>query len=580
MTEEEKKKKSDEEKKKNLDEKMEELKKPKREYFKRFANKDRAETIYQQVLIILPGAGYNVIDECMNYNEEEKKHFHFKNGYYDFKDDTFKERTANNYTTVCLKYKYKEIDENIQAKMDIIYNDLKKIHPNEKALKAFLHWTGYCLTGYTEEEKMLYNVGITASNGKSTKTEFGNKCFPCYWCNIDSKAFNKDNNTPDKTFQKLLSKPMRKLTIEEGKFNEKSFNVNLWKQHVSGNSITVKPLYQPEIHIPSVHYKLEVNSNYEFDLGDIDEGVKRRGIQLQHNSQFFKDENKVDVENHKYLADKDMIVKFNNDDYKLAYFHLLKEYAVKYTNNKQLEIPDAYTEAFKGSTNWVQDLIHDVFQIDASLNQRYTKLIKKNKLQKDKLKELTENEKDKLKKLNENEKEKLKKVKEQMYEYIEEYDDVENFFNEIGVFEDDCFESSHYDDYYKEFEDLESKIKPKSKLNTKDEQKNFIMKRCFFDTLYEKNNKRYNFSSYEKQNLAQIWNRKKWVVLVNTNEKNKKMYGIKFKNKDQSIMKYAKIYKDDKEFDSMVEKYKFKRDKGDITQEEYEDIMKYTDVDE
>ncbi len=317
-------------------------------FINKYTEQNKISGMYSMVKTMLPSKKFNMINRHMDYNEESKYKFHFKNGCYNFKLDKFVARTSRDYVTKVLDYNYKEVDEvdGVKEKMKEIKEMIKKIHPNKDERDFFMRWTGYCLTGYTNLQKFLYNVGKKAGNGKSTLTDIGCSCFPLYWTKMDSKVFNKDNATADKTLQRLIDNPYRRIWLEEVKATKDAIDINKLKDFTAGGSKTIKPMYKKEVCLNDIHAKFEINTNYEPNHPD-DKGIARRGITQYYNS-LFKQVKKDDFKKHIYKADGNLVGKFDKTVYKLAYFHVFKKYAVECVENKGIiKIPPHLEANFK-----------------------------------------------------------------------------------------------------------------------------------------------------------------------------------------------------------------------------------------
>ena len=73
----------------------------------------------------------------------------------------------------------------------------------------------------------------------------------------------------------------------------------------------------------------------------------RRGIQTPFESEFV-DDGTEDPAIHRYKDDKgEFTMKFKNDVFKLAFFHLLQPYATRYCKEMALRIPKSFSAGFK-----------------------------------------------------------------------------------------------------------------------------------------------------------------------------------------------------------------------------------------
>lgn len=267
----------------------------------------------------------------------------FKNGVYDLKNNEFRQRTRKDYCSFSLGYDYNnEINNTI---MDEIKNILLNICNDDQEYFTFMmDWLGYCLTGETREQKTLFMIGHTASNGKSTIAHIFNLIFDAYSMKLDRRTFNSNYSKSHKQLAGIKYK--RFLYIEE--LERSNLNVELLKDIVDGKNIENEVMYGTSENI-QIYGKLNLISNHD-PIFKSDEGVKRRGLCMIFKNKFVE---KYDFEEtHKgvYLLDPKLISKFENDDYKVQFINLLLPHAHRYYN-KGLQIPVPIRKQFKDIAN-------------------------------------------------------------------------------------------------------------------------------------------------------------------------------------------------------------------------------------
>ena len=109
------------------------------------------------------------------------------------------------------------------------------------------------------------------------------------------------------------------------------------------------------------HCKLSAASNNDPNIKGGTKGTFRRGVQTPFTSEFV-DDGTENAAIHRYKDDKGKFTyKFNDDAYKLAFFHLLLPHAINYCNNG-LTIPKQYRDAFKRNIE-DRDPFSEVFDI-------------------------------------------------------------------------------------------------------------------------------------------------------------------------------------------------------------------------
>ena len=250
----------------------------------------------------------------------------FKNGYVDLSNGKFAKRNETDYYSKCLDYDYTDL------KSDKIIKEIKSIFKNicnddDDLLKFNFSWLGYCLTGETREQKSLFIVGHTASNGKSTTSKIFSSAFPCYCYKIAPETFSKNYGKVHKQLSNC--KGIRYVYLEE--LDKDSINTSLYKDIVDGDIINNEVLFATLEKI-TILFKLNCISNHEPNFGT-DEGMRRRGLLMTLKNRFL-DKDIFKNEKGTYLNNKELLKKFERDDeYKLAFFHILLPYAIEFYKN-------------------------------------------------------------------------------------------------------------------------------------------------------------------------------------------------------------------------------------------------------
>lgn len=286
----------------------------------------------------------------INYTLDQKRNIHFRNGVLEMEkynpeinniEECFRPRKKTDYVSG-----YNDYDFNVDVckeKIDKVRKIYEQIQPNKENFDYYLTFLAYCLTGDTKYQKCEIGVGYSASNGKSTHTEIHQISMPFYTMKLDKKTFNEGNSKNHKQFIELFNKPVRLSYMEELKTDK--LDAELFKEYVDGKSLNVEVLYG-SCKIHPIQAKLKTSSNFDLDIQN-DKGVIRRGLKLNYESRFVDDEDKVVEDKHIYLADEDLIEKFEiDDDMKSAYIMMLLPYVSNYIKNG-LIIPKKIKNAFK-----------------------------------------------------------------------------------------------------------------------------------------------------------------------------------------------------------------------------------------
>jgi phage/plasmid-associated DNA primase len=282
--------------------------------------------------------------------DSDKHVINFKNGIYNLKTSEFRERIREDYVSKCLSYDYTE-----ESNEDIS-NEIKKIifnisNDKETIYQFNLAWFGYCLTGETSLQKMLFVIGYIAENGKSTLGQLYKMSLPIYTFDFENKTFVEGNSTSHKQLINV-QKPIRFCIVEE--LSKKSLNTSLLKKYVDGNELTVDVMYgtSTTIHIQS---KLYITSNFD-PAFVMDNGIKRRGLMIVLKNKFVE-QSELDL--HKddkgYYLKRDLNNIFENDAYKLEFVKLLIPFAKQFYE-KGFTVPKKIKENFEEVCNENDDM--------------------------------------------------------------------------------------------------------------------------------------------------------------------------------------------------------------------------------
>jgi len=295
----------------------------------------------------------------INYTLDQKRNIHFRNGVLEMEKynpetnnimECFRPRKKTDYVSG-----YNDYDFNVDVckeKIDKVKKIYRQIQPNKENFDYYLTFLSYCLTGDTKYQKCEIGVGYSASNGKSTHTEIHQISMPFYTMKLDKKTFNEGNSKNHKQFIELFNKPVRLSYMEELKTDK--LDAELFKEYVDGKNLNVEVLYG-SCKIHPIQAKLKTSSNFDLDIQN-DKGVIRRGLKLNYESRFVDDQELVNENKHIYLADEDLIEKFEiDDDLKSAYIIMLLPYVNNYIKNG-LVIPKKIKNAFKEMVEEYDDI--------------------------------------------------------------------------------------------------------------------------------------------------------------------------------------------------------------------------------
>jgi hypothetical protein len=239
--------------------------------------------------------------------------------------------------------------------MNYVQKFFTQLQPNQEQREFTLSWLYYCITGKMDKQIMKFNVGYSASNGKSTEIAVHRKVFDIYTAKLDNKVFTQGFAQRHKHIHICFTNPIRLAYMEELP-PSKRMDDEYMKEWVDGREISCEIMFGTSVQ-RTIQAKLMAVSNNDPTFKN-DSGVKRRGRQQHYNSQFV-DAQYVDEANHKYLCVNDFERIFDDPIYKNAYFHTLLQ-------NKELKIPqkaiDDFKEAVETNDN-ITPTIDDWFSI-------------------------------------------------------------------------------------------------------------------------------------------------------------------------------------------------------------------------
>ena len=261
-------------------------------------------------------------DIRFNMLESQTNNLHFKNGVLDVMTGIFRKKNKYDYMTLSLSWDYIEDKNHIDPTIiDDVNSMFHKMELNEDVNKFIKSWLFYCLTGSTEEQIFLFQLGESAANGKSTLFSIMSKCFEFYTFKLDSKVFDLNYAQAHKQFAILIDKPVRFAYIEE--LGSKQIDGQLLKDTVDGE-MNVNIMFSTA-DVCKSQAKINIAGNGILTI-KLDKGVSRRMKVKECLSQFLPDQEFDDYENKKFIRDEKIMRKFEDDKFKNALLHILLEH--------------------------------------------------------------------------------------------------------------------------------------------------------------------------------------------------------------------------------------------------------------
>ena len=337
-------------------------------------NKIRSSTatsnVYSKVKDIL--ARRLETDIIFDTGKDQLYNIQFANGIYELNNKRFRSRTKEDYITQTLSWNYEE--ERKQENIDIVNMFFQKVQPNDEMRDFQKCWLANCLDGNVGREKFKFNIGA-GSNGKSLEFSIHHICFPLYTTKFDNRVFNNDYDKFHKDFHELSFLPIRLAYMEELD-KTKKLNIDRMKDIITGKKLSIEIMFGTKVNVDS-QATLNICSNHNPNA-TVDGGILRRGILQRYDSTFEKRATD-DFKNHFYIKDENFDSQFDNDDMKLAYFHVLVD------NYKKIDIPELLENSFKTVLNEHDEfkvIFDDLFTINPNKNSRTARLAVVTELQK------------------------------------------------------------------------------------------------------------------------------------------------------------------------------------------------------
>ena len=294
---------------------------------------------------------------------------HFKNGYMDMRDGTFKQRTDKHFITSYIDREYKPSPD----KKEFILNILKQIYPKEEDLNTIIQILSMCLSWDAPKYQMsLFLLGF-GSAGKSTILKILQKAVGPYFHELKSDAFSGSESDTNKVLNSYSSRPNILFSwINEMK--DKRINMSLFKSFCDGDISTTK-LYQ-DGGFSFRHNSLVITTMNEMPNFIVDTGSKRRIRGYNHTSKFTENDNEVDEANHVYKANIHLFDNMTHEHYN-SFFDILVSACLEWqANNKKINYPKSFTEAMDtiiDSNDHIQDFIDKHLTITQSDKDRIHK---------------------------------------------------------------------------------------------------------------------------------------------------------------------------------------------------------------
>ena len=145
-----------------------------------------------------------------------------------------------------------------------------------------------------------------------------------------------------------INKPVETRTVQS-RISEAAPNVETWttdptESATDGDKINNEVLFKTTEEI-EILFKLNIISNHDPQFST-DAGMRRRGLLMNFTNTFVEEDDYIPGVKGVYKKDKRLLNLFQNNDYKLAFFHILLPFAMKFYKS-ELFIPKCVKDQFK-----------------------------------------------------------------------------------------------------------------------------------------------------------------------------------------------------------------------------------------
>lgn len=271
---------------------------------------------------------------------QNANHIHFKNGVWDIKNHKFRKRKREDMANDCCPYEYKDPTVEDRKWLDDL---LKQIQPDELERKAMKRWEGYCFIGSNPEEKVMFRLG-SGGNGKSLLTSLLSVALPPYCMGIQAKAFQMDCATSHKSMSHLITRPIRRVDVDESGGSKKAIDPNAVKL-ITNQTLSVDILYE-NAREGRNQSTANFNLNEEPKFDGWDGGLARRVFMQNYPSKFVDYEPTQENEFRKDPTLRDLSKL--TDGRKCAIVKMIIDEAYAYYQ-EGLIVPDSWTSSIKES---------------------------------------------------------------------------------------------------------------------------------------------------------------------------------------------------------------------------------------
>ena len=327
-------------------------------------NKNKKKFVRSEIL------DYIRIIQYVTNQEIDKNIINFKNGLYDISTNTLVEHTPDIFTTCQINAEYLSDDEleqlikNSQNKyIDKFLDDICCSHIDR--INTLLEFVGYSMTYNVDLAKVLFLLGETAANGKSTFIELLSNLFTeNNYCSVSLTDLS------ERFCGSELNNKLLNIIHEVSDIKVK--DITKFKAVVSGDTISVEEKYKARYKIkPFVHHIFAMNNLPE--INNADEGFFRRLNIVPFERKFTEEEQ--EQFNFDNLVTKSSLNYLANIALR-KYLKMKAEHRKKFSNYLESdELVKGYKNADNSAAIFLQDINNFANLVDISSRKIITKFL-------------------------------------------------------------------------------------------------------------------------------------------------------------------------------------------------------------
>lgn len=256
----------------------------------------------------------------------------FNNGVYDFIENKFRNARPEELISVTTKYDYTNYPN--KDCIDRLNKIIDDIFPEAEEKEYMMKILSMCLIGNNLMESFFILIGIGA-NGKGVIANLMRETLGGYAGNLNANQITGKESIFDKSKPnpELFAARYKRIIFSDEISKNVELNESVIKRMSGGDPIETRNLFSGKMVTYHCQFKLFMLSNEVPSVDGNDLGMKRRLKYIRFRNVFT---DKVEKPNHR-LRDNWIKEDIKTDEYRLAFFHILKEYINKVKVNRSID---------------------------------------------------------------------------------------------------------------------------------------------------------------------------------------------------------------------------------------------------